>query len=112
MPKRTGLGELEQLVLLAILRLGESAYGVPIEEEIRVRTGRSLSPGTLYPTLARLEEKGFVRSWMGDPTSERGGRAKRFFAVEAEGLRELRRAWQQFTSLGDGLEGILEGEVG
>jgi len=86
MPRAQTLGEFEQIVLLAILRLGEKAYGVTIREEIMARTGREPSPGALYVTLDRLEEKGLVRSQFGDPTPQRGGRAKRFFSVSAKGV--------------------------
>jgi PadR family transcriptional regulator PadR len=89
MARRERLGELEQIVLLAILRLGDDAYGVPIRLEIEQRTGRSLTVGALYRTLDRLEEKGYVTSWFGDPTPERGGRSKRYFKVRPVGLRTL-----------------------
>ena len=86
MSRRDGLGEFEQLVLLAVLRLGEDhAYGMKIQLEIEGHTGRSCSLGALYTTLDRLQEKGFVSSRTGDPTRERGGRAKKFFKVEAAG---------------------------
>jgi PadR family transcriptional regulator PadR len=91
MAARAYLGELEQIVLLALIRLGDNAYGVPIRQEIERRTKRSLSIGALYRTLERLEDKGFVSSRTGDPTPERGGRAKRFFRAEPLGLRALRR---------------------
>lgn len=91
MPAHEHPGEFEQIVLLALLRLGQQAYGVPIRREIEARTKRSVSIGALYRTLDRLEAKGFVRSWTGDPTPERGGRAKRFFRVEPLGLKALRR---------------------
>jgi DNA-binding PadR family transcriptional regulator len=81
------LGEFEQIVLLAILRLDENAYGVTIREEIMARTDREPSPGALYTTLDRLEEKGLVRSRFGDPTPQRGGRAKRFFSISAKGSK-------------------------
>jgi DNA-binding PadR family transcriptional regulator len=108
MPPRTGLGELELVVLLALLRLGEGAYGASIREEIQSRTGRSVSPGAIYPTLDRLEEKGFVRSYLGDPEPVRGGRARRHFALEPAGIREARRAWQQLATLVAGVEHALE----
>jgi PadR family transcriptional regulator PadR len=74
---REHLGELEQIVLLAVLRLGDDAYGVPIRLEIEHRARRSLTIGALYRTLDRLEAKGYVASWFGEPTRERGGRSKR-----------------------------------
>jgi len=83
------LGDLEELVLLAVLRLGDHAYGARIREELQTRAGRSASISTIYVTLMRMEEKGLSRSWMGEPTSERGGKAKRNFAVTPEGARAL-----------------------
>ena len=71
------LGELEQVVLLAVLRVGKNAYGVPVHDEIQTRAGRDLTLGTIYKTLSRLEEKGLVASHVGDPTPERGGRRTR-----------------------------------
>jgi PadR family transcriptional regulator, regulatory protein PadR len=79
------LGEFEELVLLTIATLGEDAYGVSIKEDIENRTDRSLSIGALHSTITRLEEKGFIKSWLGDPTQERGGRRKRFFELTHEG---------------------------
>jgi DNA-binding PadR family transcriptional regulator len=86
------LGHLEQLVLLAILRLGNRSYGVPILEEIRTRTGREYLRPSVYIALRRLEAKGLVKSRLGDPTPERGGRAKRFFALTAPGHRQLEQS--------------------
>jgi len=98
------LGEFEQIVLLAILRLGEGAYGVSIREEIRVRTDREPAPGALYTTLDRLEDKGFITSRLGDPTPQRGGRAKRFFQVSAMGVEAVARAQRSFSRLLEGLK--------
>jgi len=83
------LGEVEQLVLLVILRLGEGAYAVPIREELR-RNGVELSRGSVYVTLDRLERKGYVRSWFDDPTPEPGGKARRCFKIERDGIGALR----------------------
>ena len=88
MPQK-GLGEFEQMVLLAALQLGDHVYGVPIVEEIERRTGRSVSRAAVYVTLRRLERKGLLTSWMGEPTEERGGKARRFVQVEPEGRRLL-----------------------
>jgi DNA-binding PadR family transcriptional regulator len=88
------LGELEEVVLLAVLRLGEEAYGARIREELREEAGRAVSIGTIYVTLMRAEEKGWVRSWMGEPSGVRGGKAKRHFAVQPEGVVALERARQ------------------
>ena len=107
---RSSLGEFELLVMLTILRLGEDAYGVPISREIEQRTGRSVTFGTVYATLERLQKKGFVRSNLGEATPERGGRAKRFFRVTSAGLRTVRetkrnlvRLWQGLPELEGGL---------
>ena len=83
------LGEVEQLVLLAILRLGEGTYAVPIRDELR-RVGVELSRGSVYVTLDRLERKRYVRSWFDDPTPEPGGKARRCFAIERDGIAVLR----------------------
>jgi PadR family transcriptional regulator, regulatory protein PadR len=101
---RDHLGELEQIVLLAVLRTGLNAYGVPIRVEIEERTGRSLTVGALYRTLDRLEQKGYVASWFGDPTPERGGRSKRYFKVRPAGLRALRASRDALAAMWDGLE--------
>jgi DNA-binding PadR family transcriptional regulator len=99
----SALGEFEQIVLLAILRLGDGAYGVSIRSEIMKRTDRAPSPGALYLTLDRLEEKGFVASRLGDPTPQRGGRAKRYFSVAKAGAEAVLRAQRAYRSL---LEGV------
>src|SRR3990170_2205228 len=85
------LGTLEQIVLLATMRLGDDAYGMTIRDEIKKRTGRAVSFGAVYVTLQRLEDKGLVFSWVGEPTAERGGRAKRFFQVTANGRQAVRK---------------------
>ncbi|HEV3061751.1 MAG TPA: PadR family transcriptional regulator [Vicinamibacterales bacterium] len=77
------------LILLALMRLGDAAYGVPISREIEKTSGRVVALATLYATLARLEKKGLVASRLGEPTPERGGRAKRYFCVTARGVREV-----------------------
>jgi DNA-binding PadR family transcriptional regulator len=87
-----GLGEFEQLVLLAIVHLRVDAYGVPIVEEIERRTGRQVARAAVYVTLRRLEEKGYVSSWIGESTPERGGKARRYVKIEAAGRRALRDA--------------------
>ena len=104
MARREHLGEFEQIVLLAVLRLGEDAYGVPIRTEIERRTGRSLTVGALYRTLDRLENKGFVNSRFSDPTPERGGRSKRYFTVRPLGLRTLRASRDALAAMWEGLE--------
>ena len=97
------LGEFEQVVLLAILRVGDEAYGVAISREIARCTGRDPAPGALYTTLDRLEEKRLVRSRYGDPTAKRGGRAKRYFAVTEDGVRAVARAQRGYQRLLKGL---------
>ena len=97
------LGDFEQIVLLAILRLGEQAYGVSIRAEIAACAGREPSPGALYITLDRLEDKRLVRSWLGDPTPLRGGRAKRYFAVTAAGVDAVTAAQRVYQRLLVGL---------
>ena len=104
MSRTHNLGEFEQVVLLSILRLGDTADGVPIRAEIAKHTGRSTTPGALYTTLERMEDKGFVTSRIGDPTPERGGRAKRYYKVSASGLRAVKRAQRAYQSLLQGLE--------
>jgi PadR family transcriptional regulator PadR len=104
MARREYLGEFEQIVLLAILRLGDDAYGVPIRLDIEQRTGRALTVGALYRTLDRLEDKGYVSSAFSDPTPERGGRSKRYFRVKPIGLRTLRASHDALAAMWDGLE--------
>lgn len=108
MPPRNSLGELELVVLLALLRAGDGAYGAAIRDEIASTTGRDVTPGAIYPTLDRLEQRGLVRSYMGEPTGERGGRAKRHFVLLKPGLDEVRRTWRQYATLAKGLEAALE----
>jgi PadR family transcriptional regulator, regulatory protein PadR len=104
MTKRSDLlGSLEQIVLLALVRLGSDAYGVTVRQEIEKRTGRSLSIGAIYSTLARLEAKGYVSSETGEATAERGGRAKRHFHVAADGLRALRASQRAIDNMSAGL---------
>jgi PadR family transcriptional regulator PadR len=90
MPRGELLGSLEHIVLLALVRLGDNAYGMTVRREIEGRTGRNLSIGAVYATLERLETKGYVSSYTGEPTTERGGRAKRLFEIEAAGQQALR----------------------
>lgn len=107
MPPRSSLGELELVVLMALMRAGDGAHGAAIRTEIAATTGREVTPGAIYPTLDRLEERGLVSSYMGEPVAERGGRSKRHFQLLKPGLAEVRRAWRQYTSLATGLESAL-----
>jgi DNA-binding PadR family transcriptional regulator len=104
MAGREHLGEFEQIVLLAILRLSGEAYGVPIRREIEKRTKRLLTVGALYRTLDRLEEKSLITSWFSDPTPERGGRSKRYFKVEPLGMRALRQSREALAAMWEGLD--------
>jgi PadR family transcriptional regulator PadR len=98
------LGELEQVVLLALLRVGADAYGVPILAEIERQTGRSLTLATVHKTLGRLEEKGVVTSWIGEPTPQRGGRRKRHYAATPAGHRALKQSLGALRRLARGLD--------
>ena len=99
MTKRDQLGIFELTVILVLIRLGDNAYGVPICEELEKRTGREAAVGSVYAALERLEEKGFVTSELGEPTSERGGRAKKYFRVTARGLKEVRETQRSLVKL-------------
>lgn len=103
MPKKDYLGEFEQIVLMALLRLRGNAYGMTIRREILDRTGRDASIGAVYATLDRLERKGFVISRMGEATRERGGRAKRYFEITVAGTTALRKSWCVTDRMRDGL---------
>jgi PadR family transcriptional regulator len=100
---RESLGHFELLVLLALLREGDEAYGVPIARAIEHSTGKPVILASVYNTLERLEEKGLVGSTFGQPTPERGGRAKRYFSITAAGLREVKAAKKALTVLWRGI---------
>jgi len=104
------LGEFEKLVMLAVLRLGPTAYGATIIEEMERRIGRAASAGAVYVALRRLEKKGMVSSRLGDPSPTRGGRPKRFFVVQAAGRDALRRAQREWDAMAEGLGALLEPE--
>src|SRR5262252_748263 len=99
------LGDFEQLVLFGVLRLGEDAYGAAIRQEIHQRSGRDVSINAVYTTLDRLENKGLLRSWIGEPTAQRGGRRRKFYALRPSGVTALRQAYHTLRSMADGLEG-------
>jgi PadR family transcriptional regulator, regulatory protein PadR len=102
------LGEFEQVVLLAILRLGDQAYAIPVRQEIEERTGRSVARGALYTALERLESKKCLRSRMSEPLPERGGRSRRYFTVTPTGLAAVRASRRSLMRLWQGLDGLLE----
>jgi DNA-binding PadR family transcriptional regulator len=103
------LGDFEQLVLLGVARLElqESAYGAAIRQEIHARSGRDVSINAVYTTLDRLEKKGFLKSWVGEPTPQRGGRRRKFYALRPAGVAALRQAYRAFTAMADGLQSRL-----
>ena len=109
MPDMRYLGEFELQVMLTVIRLGKDAYGVPISREIEDCTGRDAAFATVYSTLERLQKKGFVGSDLGDPTPERGGRAKRYFQVTKAGLQAVRKTKRNLIRLWQGLPELQEG---
>jgi len=102
------LGDFEQLVLFGVLRLGDHAYGAAIRQEIHARSGRDVSINAVYTTLDRLESKGLLRSWVGEPTAERGGRRRKFYALRPAGMMALRHAYRALTAMARGFELKLE----
>jgi PadR family transcriptional regulator, regulatory protein PadR len=104
MPRGEYLGEFEQMVLLAVARIGEGAYGIAILDEVRDRTGTEAAVASVYAALDRLQRRGLVSSTVGAPTPERGGRAKRFFNIEPAGAYALHRSRTALSALWDGLE--------
>ena len=102
------LGDFEQLVLMGVLRLDAEAYGAAIRQEIHARCGRDVSINAVYTTLDRLERKGLLKSWTGEPTPQRGGRRRKFYALRPAGLAALRNAYHAFTTMADGLQKRLQ----
>lgn len=102
------LGEFEQMVLLAILRRGDDAYGLAIKEELESVAGRSPSSGSLYTTLDRLQRKSLVASRAGESSSDRGGRPRRYLRVTPEGVAALAQSRGRLMALWDGVEGVLD----
>jgi PadR family transcriptional regulator PadR len=102
------LGDFEQLVLLGVLRLDDRAYGAAIRQEIHARSGRDISINAVYTTLDRLEHKGMLRSWVGEPTAQRGGRRRKHYAVRPAGMAALRQAYRAFAAMTSGVEHQLE----
>ena len=105
------MGGFELLVLLALIRLGDEAYGVPISEAIEESSGKEVAMGSVYITLERLEQKGLVSSRLGEPTAERGGRAKTYFRITAKGLREVRQARRTLMNLWQGVPQLQGGTL-
>src|SRR5436190_17472698 len=101
------IGEFEHVVLLAILRLGHDAYAVTVRDEILRCTGRDVSRGSIYITLDRLETKGYLKSRLADPTPERGGRAKRYYALRPRAVEALKEGRRALVALWRGLESVL-----
>jgi PadR family transcriptional regulator PadR len=101
------LGEMEQIILLAVLRLGDGAYATPILEEIDAQAGRRVARGALYTALDRLETKGCLRSRLGEPLPERGGRARRYFSLTPAALRALKTSRSALLRLWQGVESQL-----
>lgn len=102
------LGDFEQLVMISLLRLRPDAYGATIRRDIEERTGRTLAISAVYVTLERLEAKGLVRSWIGDPTPERGGRRRKHYDLLPVGKRALSQAYRTFKGMVRGLESEFE----
>ena len=102
------LGDFETLILLALVRLKDQAYGATIHREIEDRTDRSIAIGAVYTGLARLQTNGFVAATVGDPTPERGGRRKKFYRLQPDGALALSRAVRARRSMTDGIEQDLE----
>ena len=101
------VGEFEHFVLLALIRLGNGAYGAAIRREIRERTGRDVSVGTVYMTLGCLEKKKMIVSYVGLPTPQRGGRRRKHYLIHKEGEQALGRAYRAFVAMADGIESQL-----
>ena len=108
---RDALGNFELMVLLAVLRVGDDAYGVPIAHALEQAIGREVLLGSVYAALVRLESKGMIKSSLGDPTAERGGRAKKYFKLTAKGLRHTREAQHALSRLWSGLPALEGGSA-
>lgn len=111
MTERSYLGEFELMILLAVIHLGEQAYGVPISREIERHRGKEVSVGSVYAALERLEAKGLISSNMGDPTPERGGKAKRFFRITKAGLSQIHETRRILSKLWHDLPELKEGRA-
>ena len=102
------LGEFEHLVLLAVLRLGDGTYGVPIRDEIEARARRDVTLGAVYSTLRRLESKALVESWMSEPDPVPGGRSRKRIRITPGGLEAVRRSQERLGRMSEGLDGVFE----
>ena len=111
MTKSDNIGNFELMVMLALIRVGDGAYGVPITKEIEERSGREVAIGSVYAALERLERKGLVTSEFGEPTAERGGRSKRHFWITAKGLRQVRETQRVLMKLWQGLPELQGGKA-
>jgi DNA-binding PadR family transcriptional regulator len=107
MAKGEFLGEFEQIVLMALLHLRDNAYGMLVRQEIEARTGRAVSIGAVYATLSRLEEKGYIKSKLSEPTAQRGGKAKRYFEISGSGVAALRHSQLALQQMMNGLPSHL-----
>src|SRR3982750_2210999 len=103
--KPPALGDFEQLVLFGVRRLEDGAYGAALRQEIHARSGRDVSINAVYTTLDRLEAKGLLRAWTGEPPAQRGGRRRKFYAIKPAGSEALRHAYPALQSMAAGLEG-------
>jgi PadR family transcriptional regulator, regulatory protein PadR len=106
------LGDFEQLILFALIRLGADAYGVTIRNQIEARAGRAVSPGALYTALDRLEKRGLVASRLGDPTPQRGGKRKRLYTLQPAGERALARVYESMRLMASGVASRLRTSKG
>jgi PadR family transcriptional regulator PadR len=101
------IGDFEQLILLALVRLGDDAYGVSIRTEIERRTSRAVSAGALYTALDRMETRGFVMSRLGEPTPQRGGKRKRMYTLQPAGERAVARVYESLRLMASGMSARL-----
>jgi PadR family transcriptional regulator, regulatory protein PadR len=106
------MGDFEQLILMALVRLGPNAYGVTVRREIETRGSRPVSPGALYTALDRLEKRGFVSSKLGEPTPERGGKRKRMYTLQPAGERALARVYESMRQMASGVSARLRTSKG
>jgi len=109
MARRSSLGEFELMILLAVIRLDEEAYGVSISRELEQAAGRDVALGSVYAALERLEQKGLVTSLLGDPTPARGGRAKKFFRATSKGIKEAKSMQRALINLWSGIPQLQGG---